>query len=616
MKSGNTNLSIFFFLIFVTASILFIVNPLNAQTKPVLFFSDLTWGPKTGWEQSSTKGAAVTIWGENFDASGTLTVCGQTLSSSDSNQVAEWAATTNPTVARGLQRITFWLNSSMTTGAGTISVTAGGQTSNTLPFTITSTGTIYFVAADGNDSTYNGLYSTRTGHSGADGPFRNVLKMDPENGLGDTQFIIYVRGNGNYTTKDPIIGYPTYVGFYGPYGSPTTQKALIAYPTEAPSFSLATTSSSGFDWINDDPGAHGGAGKCSYFTWSKLTITGAGANGAVNGIQSFGDYNRVIGNNFLNIRPSAAAWTGVTFVTNSHYVYIYGNIYSNCGYDSYMHNIYIKSQNDYRRGAPFDPTAKWVYVGYNEIISPYASDNHCGAIFLSTNLTSATPTEHIYIFGNYFHGTGTCTEYIYSGDTYAWIDDVYIYNNIFTGGNASGTGESVFLYAGSRNFYIWNNSFYQNLPTGSYGQVGLYGGHGNSDYKRVYFKNNIFYSNPNQPFVYMEGGWPADYAYSDYDLYYNPGGSPTLPSITSVTHSVTSGNPLFTNASGGDFSIQSGSPAKDAGTSAVSTMVTTDYIGTSRPQNSLYDIGPYEYLAGGGGNTPPAAPTSLRIQSQ
>ena len=38
-----------------------------AQT-PVLCFSDLTFGPNTGWNNGSTQGAAVTVWGKNFAA--------------------------------------------------------------------------------------------------------------------------------------------------------------------------------------------------------------------------------------------------------------------------------------------------------------------------------------------------------------------------------------------------------------------------------------------------------------------------------------------------------------------------------------------------------------------
>jgi hypothetical protein len=52
--------------LFCLCVILQIGAPVAFSAAPVLFFSDLTWGPKTGWEGSQTKGAAVTIWGKNF----------------------------------------------------------------------------------------------------------------------------------------------------------------------------------------------------------------------------------------------------------------------------------------------------------------------------------------------------------------------------------------------------------------------------------------------------------------------------------------------------------------------------------------------------------------------
>lgn len=55
-------------------------------------------------------------------------------------------------------------------------------------------------------------------------------------------------------------------------------------------------------------------------------------------------------------------------------------------------------------------------------------------------------------------------------------------------------------------------------------------------------------------------------------------------------------DPSFTNAAGGDFTLQSGSSARDAGTDLSGVGVTDDFIGTSRPQNGTYDIGAYEYL--------------------
>lgn len=62
---------------------------------------------------------------------------------------------------------------------------------------------------------------------------------------------------------------------------------------------------------------------------------------------------------------------------------------------------------------------------------------------------------------------------------------------------------------------------------------------------------------------------------------------------TTHTSNLEGTNPGFTNAGAADFTIGSGSAAKDTGATLAS--VTTDFIGTARPQNSLYDIGAYEF---------------------
>jgi len=78
---------------------------------------------------------------------------------------------------------------------------------------------------------------------------------------------------------------------------------------------------------------------------------------------------------------------------------------------------------------------------------------------------------------------------------------------------------------------------------------------------------------------------------------------------SSVGSNVINSNPLFTNELGAVFTLQSVSPAIDAGTN-LSAPYNVDKNGTQRPLGGGWDIGAYEHAAGGGGNNPPNQPSS------
>ena len=99
-------------------------------------------------------------------------------------------------------------------------------------------------------------------------------------------------------------------------------------------------------------------------------------------------------------------------------------------------------------------------------------------------------------------------------------------------------------------------------------------------------KNNIFYSLRGTPYIYAKG---SGYR-SDYDLYYGNGSAPAW------AKNAINSDPLFFNVASYDFRLQDASPAKDVGTTDVSVIVIRDYDGVARPQNSVYDIGTYEYV--------------------
>ena len=580
-----------------------------AQNQAALFFSDLTWGPKAGWEGSSTKGAAITIWGQNLGTSGTVNACGQSLPSADASKVAEWGTTTNPTVPRGLSRITFWLNSSMSaTCSEGISVTSGGFTTNAVPFSIAA-GNIYFVSTTGNDSN-NGLYSTQG--SGTNGPFRHIYKFNPANGLGDTQYIMYVRG-GTYGTSagemDPNgCGGGDLVEFCGAFGSATQQKALIAYPGELASMSLRYTSR-GFDYTNESGAQH------FYMTFSKLNFDGAGLNSTQDTFDIYGQYWRFVGNNIVNYRPTSQIQSGFLWVTASEYISIFGNYFYNNGFDAMGHNIYIKTQP----GPPLSNallSTHEIDLGWNEISTPYSNENHGGAIFISRS--SDTPagayTHHVYIHHNYFHD-GTQGDFIYIADG-SQIDYTYIYNNIFNQGSyTAGYGSGVFLQTGTYHVYLYNNTLYQvAAPGASVTNACIYSSAPTSS-QLVQTQNNICYGLPNEAMYIAEpgiGSWV-----STNELFYNPAGAPTFSGSITRTNPVggsAGANPLFVT-NGSNFNLQATSPARSAGVNLSTTLSSLpagnmDYAGRPYPSSGAWDVGAAQYQSGGSSSAP-AAPTGL-----
>ena len=182
---------------------------------PTLYFSDLTDGPKTGWNGSATQGAAVTIWGKNFGSSrGTSHVTVGGVNLTNGSDYAEWGVSTNN--ARGMERITFWLNNNCANGAGIISVTVGGVTSNTAPFYVRTTGNIRFVDHTNGLNTNNGQADTaawktlgkaRTSMIGGDIVYIRAGTYDEIDA--DNRLLLLTRGiagsNNNYTA---FIGYP------------------------------------------------------------------------------------------------------------------------------------------------------------------------------------------------------------------------------------------------------------------------------------------------------------------------------------------------------------------------------------------------------------------------
>ena len=87
---------------------------------------------------------------------------------------------------------------------------------------------------------------------------------------------------------------------------------------------------------------------------------------------------------------------------------------------------------------------------------------------------------------------------------------------------------------------------------------------------------------------YIDQNHQGDPGQADYNLYWGDGAGPDVNGII--------GDPMFTNPGAGDFTVQLGSPAIDAGDPASSSDSSgaVDFRAVPRFVNGRIDIGAYE----------------------
>jgi len=152
--------------------------------------------------------------------------------------------------------------------------------------------------------------------------------------------------------------------------------------------------------------------------------------------------------------------------------------------------------------------------------------------------------------------------------------------NEFTLTTASTHG-SVWV-TGTGDHWIYNNVIYNALQNGYGIEIGRL------DAKTVTVKNNIVYGF--QYGIFQDTPY-ASTVVEDYNAIYNYGVN-DRSGFTGGSHTLNQ-NPLFTNASNNDFTLQSTSPGINAGTDVG---LTSDYNGNSVPQGSGVDMGAHEFL--------------------
>ena len=580
------------FLFIITPILFLVLTPTASAATPQLLFSDMTDAPVTGWEGSTTKGAAVSIYARNIGSSrgsSYVTVGGVNLT--NNSDYAEWGATTNPIVPLGMQRITFFLNSSMATGGAypntTISITTADGTSETIPFHVRELGSnhIYILNQQTSPAWIRG----------------NLVAGD----------VAYLRA-GTYNTEDDDSAEHSWARggiFDFCYGSPKNfhdgiegkSITVTAYPEELVKFEAIDADNyprSFARFIN----VH-----IARWTFSKFQI---------NALQPV-DFNENVSPpydgkqeylRFVNL-DITTPWIDNTdmdyyafgdgmdfnFGDNSHHMYILG---------SYIHDVAA----DYRGQAQADPVdgfrCYFIYAnGYGTMDNFEIGWNEFGWNSSSRGLQfyghrDGDKLNNLHLHDNWVHDT-TRQGVVFGGEggdqNYSFIDTVYIYNNII---NNSGDNDPVLQMGGSYgngkfggNYHVYNNIF-DGSNNDAYPTL-----HIGYDLDHLYLQNNIIIGVPNTHnyinYFPSDDPIPTNHVTADHNLYYGAGANKKPDWDNSSLDNV---NPLFITSpqtNYPDFQLQSTSPAINSGTN-IATVV-KDFLNISRPQGAAYDIGAYEY---------------------
>lgn len=441
-------------------------------------------------------------------------------------------------------KIAFQLGTNAVTGD--IKVITSEGTSNGVPFTVRS-GNIYFVdITNGNDSNV-GSYNN---------PWKTLLKFKGQTQVGD---ICYAR-EGNYEENINF-------GVSDPDGDENNEICWIAYPDE-----VVTIIENQLGWSNITFGT-----QRNYYV-----ISGFKLLSQANCIVIRGNYNRIINNDCEGLKTQAYS---IINPSECNYAKIYGNkLHGARSGNKLDHPLYIGYGAD-------NVDFGWNHIYDNDVsYGPLISINQDNAIntgvqfkgiLIHDNIIDGTPPSG----ANRVRGLGLIAQDIGS--------DVKVYNNIFIecGGDIINSSYTVYQISGALELY--NNTFYNS--NGLYAVIitcdplsGYYA-------ETVNVKNNVFYVTGNSEYVSVSTNGSMGSVVLESNCYYGNDNGP-IEDLSPINE-----DPLFLDKDNNNFRLQYGSPCIDAGYNT-SAIVTTDKDGLTRPQNSVVDIGAFEYTIGAPSN--------------
>jgi hypothetical protein len=558
------------------------MHPVQAQAAadraPVLLFSDLASGPRSGNSDDSqpgqtagVDGAIVTVWGKRLG-----TVAGRVRVGGIDARIYMWGNATAPadlSSQHGMQMIAFQIPAQVAEGATTIEAVARNGVSNALPFTVRA-GSIRFVKTSGNDTSGDGSWQ------------RPWAKVSRATLALDAGSIVYVGDgvwqnapDGDRSTLD-LDRDPARLG------TAALPKALIGYP--GADARIGTEDLNAWSTF-----VSGSPSPSTYWTIAKLRLQGRHV------AASYHTGFRLVGNHVS--APRGDDQTGAIGGIDSAELFVLGNELTNIGYpgtSKLYHPMYIQSAE--RNEPPRLPPSANRQIGWNYLHDNYAFDgiNLYREGSHSAYMTNTRVHDNVIVNQT---GRGMLI------GTYLTGDDNHIYNNVIVNAGLGPPPAGPFandpafgyvcvdINAGAvgnppTTIHFYNNTLvgcgFAGGPLNTAGMVSV----GNAYDFALDFRNNIVVS---EGFPFVTPYSTTQKTSADANLWFGSGGVVPDPAAPEIFAGAIQGDPRFVNRATLNLRLGSGSAAIDGG-SSVAPVPTVDFDWITRPKGAGIDLGAFE----------------------